>query len=402
MDQIITLLKGRRPTPKNTHPNKNSLHKQFAQTLLFVFCLFSREKGGQFAQIVPKLFVQTVFIWVGGFLGWVSPSWMTAVLVGGVIKGEWGCQVSFLCAGQNYPLSPLLEAKMVPCPFHRNHKQICTWNRPKFLDDFWGPLSLPTPVFCCDLAEISWGCFVEKGGSAKFAKSRDASVRCDVLLQFTMGIARMGALNGGLRPLSASRAHLSAIVHFCGLLKLPFWKRNFSLTMVHLIGCTRRWSYSAKGVFLPSKRLLRAFYTTPPPSKNPSKNLCLYWNPYKTPRSTSFKEPKRAVAWPPLVCALLDDKNPEPSFESPHSDLQCDVHRRKSPLRRDAHCGCDLRSCCRNPLRCRPRCKHHCECDAAMWWTQEKRPRMFFFGPCFLVFFVQFEPNLSETLKRQF
>ena len=30
-----------------------------------------------------------------------------------------------------------------------------------------------------------------------------------------------------------------------------------------------------KGVFLPSKRLLSAFYNTPP-SKNPSKNLCLY------------------------------------------------------------------------------------------------------------------------------
>ena len=29
--------------------------------------------------------------------------------------------------------------------------------------------------------------------------------------------------------------------------------------------------------------LLSAFYNTPPPSKNPSKNLCLYWNPYKAP-----------------------------------------------------------------------------------------------------------------------
>ena len=54
---------------KATHPNKNSLHKQFAQTI-----------SGQFVQTVPlfplklaenkqkslrKLFVQTVFIWVG-------------------------------------------------------------------------------------------------------------------------------------------------------------------------------------------------------------------------------------------------------------------------------------------------------------------------------------------------
>ena len=28
---------------------------------------------------------------------------------------------------------------------------------------------------------------------------------------------------------------------------------------------------------------------------------------------------------------------------------------------------CDLCSRCGNPLRCRPRCKHHCDCDAAMW-----------------------------------
>ena len=40
------------------------------------------------------------------------------------------------------------RAKMVLCPFHRRHRhrEICTRNRPvsetKFLDDFWGPLSL--------------------------------------------------------------------------------------------------------------------------------------------------------------------------------------------------------------------------------------------------------------------
>ena len=50
------------------------------------------------------------------------------------------------------------------------------------------------------------------------------------------------------------------------------------------IGCTRMGSYSAKGVFLPSKHLLSAFYNTPPPlSKNPSKSPCPYWNPYKVP-----------------------------------------------------------------------------------------------------------------------
>ena len=59
-------------------------------------------------------------------------------------------------------------------------------------------------------------------------------------------------------------------------------------------------------------------------------------------------------------------------------------HRRRSPLRCDAF-HCDLRSRCRIPLRCRPRCKHHCDCDAAMWGT--------YFEPIFidlltLIFFV--------------
>ena len=48
----------------------------------------------------------------------------------------------------------LKGAKMVLCPFHRSHREIWTRNRPvsetKFLDDFWGPLSLPAPlVYCC-------------------------------------------------------------------------------------------------------------------------------------------------------------------------------------------------------------------------------------------------------------
>ena len=64
---------GRRPTQKTTHPNKNNLHKQFAQTLLPLFSAYFKGKwGGQFVQTVPKLFaqtVQTVFIWVGGFFG---------------------------------------------------------------------------------------------------------------------------------------------------------------------------------------------------------------------------------------------------------------------------------------------------------------------------------------------
>ena len=66
-------IKGRRPTQKTTHPKKKSLHKQFAQTLLSVFCLFKREKGDSLYKLsrncLRKLFVQTLFIWVGVFLG---------------------------------------------------------------------------------------------------------------------------------------------------------------------------------------------------------------------------------------------------------------------------------------------------------------------------------------------
>ena len=73
-----------------------------------------------------------------------------------------------------------------------------------------------------------------------------------------------------------------------------------------ILGCMRRGSYSAKGVFLPSKRLLSAFYN-PPPSKNPSKNLCLYWIPYKATSKNPFyffsvrgrgKRRRRPRRWP--------------------------------------------------------------------------------------------------------
>ena len=70
----LFLMKGR-PTPKNTHPNKNSLHKQSAQTI-----------SGQFVQIVPpfpfkisrkqtKEFAQTVCansFYLGGWFFWVG------------------------------------------------------------------------------------------------------------------------------------------------------------------------------------------------------------------------------------------------------------------------------------------------------------------------------------------
>ena len=54
--------------------------------------------------------------------------------------------------------------------------------------------------------------------------------------------------------------------------------------------CTRRGSHSAKDVFLPSKRLLSAFYKTLP-SKNPSKNLVFfYWKPFQAPSENPSKK----------------------------------------------------------------------------------------------------------------
>ena len=46
--------------PKNTHPDKNCLHKQFAQLFLPASAYFKRKKRGQFVQTVPKLFAQIV------------------------------------------------------------------------------------------------------------------------------------------------------------------------------------------------------------------------------------------------------------------------------------------------------------------------------------------------------
>ena len=72
----LRLMKGR-PTQKNAHPNKNSLHKQFAQTISGQFVqtvhLFPLEQAENRQKSLRKLFVQTVFIWVGGFWGG-SPS----------------------------------------------------------------------------------------------------------------------------------------------------------------------------------------------------------------------------------------------------------------------------------------------------------------------------------------
>ena len=68
-------IKGRKPTPKTTHPNKKSLRKQFSglfvQTVLpLSFKLNKRHAERVWANCLRKL-VSAGFIGVGGFLGWV-------------------------------------------------------------------------------------------------------------------------------------------------------------------------------------------------------------------------------------------------------------------------------------------------------------------------------------------
>ena len=57
--------KGKQPTPKNTHPNKSSLH-QFAQTLS---ALFSRGKGGNLYQLFRNCLRKLSF-YLGGWFFW--------------------------------------------------------------------------------------------------------------------------------------------------------------------------------------------------------------------------------------------------------------------------------------------------------------------------------------------
>ena len=49
------------------------------------------------------------------------------------------------------------------------------------------------------------------------------------------------------------------------------------------------------------------------------------------------------------------------------SDLCSAMCSTENHIRGAMHCHCDLCSCYGNPLRRRPRCKHHSECDAALW-----------------------------------
>ena len=66
-------LKGRKPTPTTTHPNKKSLHKQFSELLVqivlpFSFTLNRRHAETVWADCLPKL-LSVGFIGVGGFSG---------------------------------------------------------------------------------------------------------------------------------------------------------------------------------------------------------------------------------------------------------------------------------------------------------------------------------------------
>ena len=71
--------KGRRPTQKPPTQKRvcctNSLRKLF---LPVFFASYKKEKGGEFAQIVPKWFAQTVF-YLGFFFFWVGLPFMNDV-----------------------------------------------------------------------------------------------------------------------------------------------------------------------------------------------------------------------------------------------------------------------------------------------------------------------------------
>ena len=61
---------GKANHPKNTHAKKNSLHKQFGQTLSACFLPILKGTGGTVCTHCPEVVcVNCVFIWVGGFFG---------------------------------------------------------------------------------------------------------------------------------------------------------------------------------------------------------------------------------------------------------------------------------------------------------------------------------------------
>ena len=70
---LRSFIKGRRPTQKTTHPNNNSLHKQFTQTILLVFCVVLREKGGSLYKLSRSCLRKLCFYLGGWFLGGGSP-----------------------------------------------------------------------------------------------------------------------------------------------------------------------------------------------------------------------------------------------------------------------------------------------------------------------------------------
>ena len=60
--------KGRRPTQKKTHPNKDSLYEQLAQTLSAYCLLILKGKGGTVCTNCSEIVcANCAFIWVGVF-----------------------------------------------------------------------------------------------------------------------------------------------------------------------------------------------------------------------------------------------------------------------------------------------------------------------------------------------
>ena len=79
-------------------------------------------------------------IWGGVNIFFSGPKIFSSKTTGPGEQGAAGCCPKTLL---------LKRAKMVLCPFHRSHREICTRNRPVSQTIFWGPLPLPAPLFCC-------------------------------------------------------------------------------------------------------------------------------------------------------------------------------------------------------------------------------------------------------------
>ena len=156
-----------------------------------------------------------------------------------------------------------------------------------------------TPNFAPNFPRIFWGLFVLRfvgdGGHKKFINFSRQNSQANTKKLFTKFFWRAGKVKNWKVAVLIPFPKISSYKifwHACSLhvVRWQFWGAREG-------GRTLR-----KGVFLPSKRLLSAFYITPPPSKNPSKNPCLCWNPYKVP---SKNPSKKALPLKNLLRTLL-------------------------------------------------------------------------------------------------